>query len=148
MRCEYCDGKGVTRVYYEFRENLLDKIDTCPRCDGVGAVIEEKIWVEKIGRTCGTCNGSGTIIEDYATERYPSGRPARYGKRKATCGHCKGHGKTFYGGYYTTTYRPDYKARKGGCFITTACIYSVPEADEFSALTLVRSFRDHFVASL
>src|SRR5207253_1646863 len=109
----------------------------CSTCDGTGAVIEESKWIERYSISCSTCKGTGKVDEDYVSEQYPSGKPARYRKKRVTCKDCSGRGKHNGGGYYSKSYRPDYNARKGGggCFITSACLANMPTQDAERALT-------------
>lgn len=65
--CPYCTGKGIAYAYFE------KKLETCPRCNGSGKVVETvKIklnygvrWDEK-EITCNKCNGKGESELDIA----------------------------------------------------------------------------------
>lgn len=149
MRCPRCSGTGkVTKSSDSLcRGTSFYDVD-CEICDGTGAAIEvSSTWVPAQSSTCYSCKGTGKVNEDYVSGKYPSGKPI-YATRKVTCSTCKGSGKLHAKGYYVKRYRPDYKARQGGCFITTACVYSVGESDEIATLGLLREFRDGFLQNL
>ncbi|MFW6230924.1 MAG: molecular chaperone DnaJ [Nanoarchaeota archaeon] len=58
----------------------IPKVDTCPKCNGVGAESEDDV------ETCGRCHGQGTVR---VTQRTPFGLFAQ----TATCPECQGRGK-------------------------------------------------------
>jgi hypothetical protein len=112
-------------------------------------VIEHSEWIPRWSSKCSHCSGAGKIEEEYISERYPSGKPAAYGRRKVQCRSCSGSGTNKGGGYYHKTYSPDYHARQGGkssgCFLTSACLGFTEAPESERLLTVLRGFRDNYV---
>ncbi len=122
----------------------LGSNDTCEVCEGVGAAIIGREWVP--ARQCYCCGGSGYEKIKVPNECYPSGKVINYREESIRCSSCEGAGK--HAGYYITTGRPDYSARKGGgglCFLTTACLRGDMSDQADATLNTLRVFREKYV---
>lgn len=157
VKCPKCDATGKVTVYDPGGpvgacgwNSPSSTIGECGTCRGTGAVTRrvENHPSRKEERKCYACGGKGTKSETTVTERYPSGKVAKTKQREVKCERCKGKGKwtEVIEARTIEHFEPDYKARKGGCFITTACALALDSAEAKRCLDRIRAFRDEYVA--
>ena len=97
---------------------------------------------------CPRCSGKGTVTKGYGGPGTCIGRDWY----EEECDLCKGIGAVKHvgkdvdqNGRRVDYYDPDYNSKKGGCFLTTACLANCRPHDAENTLNVLRHFRDTFL---